>query len=187
LLFGPQLDANGVQITDPSFEKFNPANPTLPRDPDGAGLNLTPAINMLEPNCLRQAGSRIVKYFPKPGAGRYLSNDVQIFRYADVLLMKAEIMVRGGNAAGAAQYFNLVRSRAGVSAIDAPTLNDILDERARELYAEGHRRNDLIRFGKFLDKRWAKDTDSPETAKLWPIPQVQIDNNPNLKQNPGYN
>jgi len=187
LLFGPQYDANGVQITDPSFEKFNPANPTLPRDPDGAGLNLTPALNMLEPNCLRQAGARIIKYFPTPGTGRYMSNDVQIFRYADALLMKAEVMVRLGNAAGAAEFFNMVRTRAGVAAIAAPTLNDLLDERARELYAEGYRRNDLIRFDKFLEERWGKPAASPETAILWPIPQTQIDNNPNLQQNPGYN
>ena len=186
LLFGPQYDAAGVQIKDPSFEKFNPANPTLPRDPDGAGLNLTPAINMLEPNCLRQAGARIIKWFPHPETDRYLSNDFPIFRYSDVLLMKAEVMVRNGDAAGAADYINQVRTRAGVGPLTEVTLQDILDERARELYAEGHRRTDLIRFEKFLDTRWEKTDVSPATAILWPIPQVQIDNNPNLNQNDGY-
>lgn len=186
LLFGPQYDADGVQIKDPSFEKFDPTNPTLPRDPDGAGLNLTPEINMLEPNCLRQAGARLIKWYPHPETDRYLSNDFPIFRYSDVLLMKAEVMVRNGDAAGAAEYFNMVRERAGVDPLTSITLEDIIDERARELYAEGHRRTDLIRFDKFLEPRWEKEEMSPETATLWPIPQDQIDNNPNLVQNPGY-
>jgi hypothetical protein len=100
--------------------------------------------------------------------------------------MKAEVMVRNGDNGGAAEFFNLVRERAGVESLASVTLQDILDERARELYVEGHRRTDLIRFGKFLEPRWEKDETSPETAILWPIPQTQIDNNPNLEQNPGY-
>lgn len=186
LLFGEQYDAEGVQIKDASFEKFDPTNPTAPRDPDGAGLNLTPEINMLEPSCLRQAGARIIKWLPHPGTDRYMSNDFPIFRYADVLLMKAEVLVRNGDVGSALTYINEVRARAGVEALESVTLDDILDERARELFAEGHRRTDLIRFGKFLGERWEKEDISPETAILWPIPQVQIDNNPNLVQNPGY-
>jgi hypothetical protein len=185
LLFGKQYDANGVQITDPSYEKFNPQNPTY-KDPDGAGLNLTPAINMLAPNCLRQAGARIIKWFPAKGTPRYMDNDFAVFRYADALLMKAEVLLRQNKMSEALPFFNQVRTRAGVSAKTTLTLDDILAERGRELYAEGHRRTDLIRFGKFLDARWEKKDPSPATMKLWPIPKTQIDNNPQLKQNDGY-
>lgn len=186
LLFGKQYDATGKQITDPSYEKFNPQNPSY-KDPDGTGLNLTPEINMLQPNCLRQAGARLVKWLPAVGTGRYMDNDFPVFRYSDVLLLKAEALVRLGQTTNALQYINLVRQRAGVSLYTTLDLNDILKERARELYAEGHRRTDLIRFGKFLDTRWEKPNVSPSTVALWPIPKTQIDNNPNLKQNPGYN
>ena len=187
LLSGPQFDAEGVQITDPSFEKFDPANPTNPIDPDGAGLNLTPNVNMLEPNCLRQCGARIAKFPFIEGSDRYISNDFPIFRYADVLLMKAESLWRsGGDIGEALSLVNEIRSRAGASAMAAFDADSLLAERGRELFAEGHRRNDLIRFGKYLDTRWEKPDVSPEYVKLWPIPNSQIQANPNLQQNPGY-
>jgi hypothetical protein len=187
LLSGPQFDAEGVQITDPSFEKFDPTNPTNPIDPDGAGLNLTPNVNMLEPNCLRQCGARIAKFPFIEGSDRYISNDFPIFRYADVLLMKAESLWRsGGDIGEALSLVNEIRSRAGASAMAAFDADSLLAERGRELFAEGHRRNDLIRFGKYLDTRWEKPDVSPEHVKLWPIPNSQIQANPNLQQNPGY-
>lgn len=187
LLFGPQFDNEGNPILDPSYEKFDPSNPTGPIDPDGAPLNLTPEINMLEPNCLRQAGSRVAKFPFIEGSDRYTSNDFPIFRYADVLLMKAELLARRGDNAGAGGYVDMVRMRATANPIGSATLDDILDERARELYAEGHRRSDLIRFGKYLDTRWEKEEMSEPHVTLWPIPQAQIDVNPNLVQNTGYN
>lgn len=187
LLFGKQYDAQGVQITDPSYEKFDPQNPTKPRDPDGAGLNLTPNVNMLEPNCLRQCGARIAKFPFIAGSDRYMSNDFPIFRYADVLLMKAELLLRtGGDAGEAAGLVNQLRARADVPALNTVTLEDILAERARELYAEGHRRSDMIRFGTYTEARWEKPDVSPETVTLWPIPAAAIKANPNLDQNPGY-
>lgn len=187
LLFGQQLDAEGVQITDPSFEKFDPTNPTNPIDPDGAGLNLTPNINMLEPSCLRQCGARIAKYPFIEGSDRYISNDFPIFRYADVLLMKSESLWRnGGDVGEALSLINEVRSRAGINTLAAFDADSLLAERGRELYTEGHRRNDRIRFGKYLDIRWEKPDVSPDYVKLWPIPASQIQANPNLVQNPGY-
>ncbi len=187
LLFGPQFDAEGVAIKDPSFEKFDPTNPRGVRDPDGPNLVLTPAINMLEPNCLRQAGARIVK-FPIPDeSDRYISNDFPIFRYADVILMKAEALLRQDDGDGAAlDLINMVRARAGVDDLTAVSLQDIQDERGRELYAEGHRRSDLIRFGTYSEARWEKDATELECVKLWPIPESQINLNPNLIQNPCY-
>jgi hypothetical protein len=187
LLYGPQFDAEGVQITDPSFEKFDPANPTNPIDPDGAGLNLTPNVNMLEPNCLRQCGTRVAKFPFIDGSDRYMSNDFPIFRYADILLMKAELLWRsGGDLGEALALVNQVRTRAGVGAMTDISADSLLAERGRELFAEGHRRNDMIRFGKYLEPRWEKPDVSADYIKLWPIPTSQIQANPNLTQNPGY-
>ncbi len=185
ILFGFQYFDDGTPVEDPSYEKFNPQDPTY-RDPDGAPLNLTPEINMLEPKCLRQAGARVAKYPFIVGSDRYTSNDVPIFRYADILLMKAELRLRAGDAAGALDYVNQVRARAGATPLTEITMETLLDERARELFAEGHRRTDMIRFGVYNDARWEKPDVSPDYTTIWPIPQAQIDVNPNLVQNPGY-
>ena len=185
ILFGFQEDAEGNQIEDPSYERFDPSNPTGPRDPDGPPLNLSPEINMLEPNCLRQAGVRLQKYEFIPETDRYTSNDFPVFRYADVLLLKAEAAIRNGGG-DAAQYVDEVRVRAMVDPLGAYTLEDILDERARELYGEGHRRSDMIRFGVFNDPRWEFEGSDPACANIWPVPEQQINTNPNLVQNPCY-
>jgi len=186
LLHGPQYDNEGNQIEDPSYEKFDPQNPTKPKDPDGPGLNLTPDLNMLEPNCLRQCGARVAKFPFIEGSDRYTGNDFPIFRYADVLLMKAEILLRTGNAGEAATFVNQVRSRAGVEPFGTVTYENLLAERGRELYVEGHRRSDMIRFGTYFDTRWEKTDVSPDYTKLWPIPQSALSVNENLQQNTGY-
>lgn len=89
--------------------------------------------------------------------------DFPVFRLADIYLMASEALLRtGGDRNQALEYFNRVRTRAygspagGIQDADL-TLDMILDERARELYWEGHRRTDLIRFGKFSnsDYLWA--------------------------------
>lgn len=186
MLYGPQYDDAGVQIQDPSYEKFDPTNPTKPKDPDGPGLNFTPAINMLEPSCLRQCGARIAKFPFIEGSNAATSNDFPIFRYADLLLMKAELYLRMGNAGEALTYVNMVRARAGAADFTEVTFENLLAERGRELFAEGYRRSDLIRFGKYFDTRWEKPDVSPEYVKLWPIPQSAISVNDSLVQNPGY-
>ena len=67
------------------------------------------------------------------------------------------------------------------------TLRDfLLDERGRELYCEGHRRPDLIRFGKFIEKVREKGFNAEDYHVLFPIPQSAMNENPNLVQNPGY-
>ncbi len=185
ILFGFQYYDDGTVVEDPSYEKFNPADPTY-RDPDGAPLNLTPEINMLEPKCLRQAGARVAKYPFINGSDRYTGNDMPIFRYADILLMKAELLLRAGDVGGALDYVNIVRARANATPLLDLTMESLLDERARELFAEGHRRSDMIRFGTYGEARWEKPDMSLSHTTIWPIPQGQIDVNPNLIQNIGY-
>jgi hypothetical protein len=83
------------------------------------------------------------------------SNDFPIYRFADILLMKAECIIRsGGDASAAGTLVTQVRQRAGLAALaGAPTLDNIYDERGFELSWEGHRRQDMIRFGKFTRPR----------------------------------
>jgi hypothetical protein len=136
--------------------------------------------------------------------GTFVDTDFPVFRLADVYLMYAEAVLRGGtggDAATALNYVNLVRTRAydGSAAgnITAGQLNlqFILDERGRELLFEGHRRTDLIRFGQFTGGtylwQWKggahNGTATADFRNLMPIPSTDIVNNPTLKQNTGYN
>jgi starch-binding outer membrane protein, SusD/RagB family len=133
--------------------------------------------------------------------GTFTDIDFPMFRLADAYLMYAEAYLRGGggNAADALKYVNDVRSRAfgGTSqniSSGALTLDFILDERARELHWEGHRRTDLIRFGKFTGGSyiwpWKGNVQggapTPSYRNLFPIPANAIAGNPKLQQNPGY-
>jgi hypothetical protein len=131
----------------------------------------------------------------------HADTDFPMFRLADVYLMYAEAAVRSGSNQGQAlEYVNEVRSRAyewsndGDIAADELTLDFIIDERARELYWEGHRRTDLIRFGLLTGGEYLwpwkgnlKEGRSTEPRyNLFPIPDSDINANPNLVQNPGY-
>ena len=131
----------------------------------------------------------------------FVDTDFPLFRLADVYLMYAEAFLRGG--AGATQtealnYVNMLRTRANnpqnnLTASDV-TLDFILDERSRELHWEAHRRQDLIRFGKFTggSYNWAWKGNGtngialPAELKLYPIPAASLASNPNLSQNAGY-
>lgn len=128
----------------------------------------------------------------------FVDTDFPMFRLADVYLMYAEAVVRGGggNEATAVGYINDLRERANYEDIQASdlTLDFILDERARELYWEGHRRTDLIRYGLYTggDYLWAwkgnvqEGNSTPDYLKFFPIPSSEVNANPNLVQNPGY-
>lgn len=169
-------------------------------DRQGHPLTFTPAVNLVETNAatLEIAGIRIVKYPPDYSAytGGNQKNQLQIFRYADVILMVAEAKLRQAtpDAAGALVLVNQLRTIRGatvwasVTLVNAANVADpatLLAERGRELYWESWRRQDLIRFGVYL-KPWAlKTTDDPKNL-LFPIPSDQLVANPNLKQNPGY-
>jgi hypothetical protein len=109
-----------------------------------------------------------------------------MFRYADVLLMKAEAMLRSNNAAGALTIVNSLRAKRGATALASVDLNAMLDERGREMYWESYRRQDLIRFGKYLQVWQEKPADAGTKNLLFPIPSNQLAVNPNLTQNPGY-
>jgi len=122
----------------------------------------------------------------------FVDTDFPMMRYADVLLMAAECQARNASIDGL-KAFNEVRARAGLSAVSSLNLDEILDERGRELYQECWRRNDLIRFGKFTSgynwqwKGGVKDgTDVAATRTLFPIPDSDRLANNKLSQNQGY-
>jgi starch-binding outer membrane protein, SusD/RagB family len=137
----------------------------------------------------------------------FASTNFPMFRLGDAYLMYAEAVIRGGSGgdmATAVGYINALRERAygntsgDISASDlTPTqtgLDFILDERGRELYWEGHRRTDLIRFGQFTNGtyvwQWKGNAFNgatvPSYRDLYPIPSQDVAANPNLIQNPGY-
>jgi len=156
-------------------------------DRKGNPLIFTRDIHLRETgNNLEVTGIRAEKYaYDYPHSGGQTDNDWAMFRYADVLLMKAEAQLRTGDAAGALVTINAVRAARGITPLAAVTLDDLLDERGKEFYWEGWRRQDLIRFGKYLDLWQEKTADDPKNL-LFPIPSSQLAVNPNLTQNPGY-
>lgn len=182
-LYGPQVDADG--------------EPIMAQDDRGITRQLDYTIEFTGADPVNNAdhwdGARGVKYLMDGIGGtmveRGLNNDMPILRYADVLLMRAEALYRLNPAdTEALALVNQVRTRNGhnpVYKLDKLTAADLLAERGRELAWEGWRRNDLIRFGAW-NEAWDFKGKSEEFRKLFPIPQVQMDSNPNLQQNEGY-
>ena len=178
-------------------QQYNGAGQPL-SDRTGAPLVFTPQVKLIETGSdLERTGIRVIKYPIDYTGGDNANNDYVYFRISDVILMKAEAILRGGtptaNPAGfggsntALGQVNFLRTHAsrGASALGSITLDNLLDERGRELYWEGWRRQDLIRFGKFLNA-WQEKAQSEAKRLLFPIPSRSLAANPNLVQNPGY-
>ncbi|MCL3779339.1 RagB/SusD family nutrient uptake outer membrane protein [Prolixibacteraceae bacterium JC049] len=137
----------------------------------------------------KASGYRCNKFHADKNAnGREQNNDVPIFRYADVLLMKAEAILRGATATmedTPVTLMNQIRNRAKAPEVASVTLDELLDERAREFFDENWRRNDLIRFGKFGDS-WTHKDESDANHIIFPIPTQEMILNSHWEQNPGY-
>lgn len=160
-------------------------------------------------------GARFVKFQIQEGVGDHMSNDFPIYRLADVYLMKAEAEMRanGGKAnAVAVTAANKVRQRAGATAYNESTLtlDELCNERCRELMWEGHRRQDLIRFDRYTGAKSVEDNNdpanlwvlkytddkatdhlpgqtpfiTPDYMKIFPLPDYVVSNG--FVQNPGY-
>ncbi len=141
-----------------------------------------------------QQGCHSIKWFITPADynnGRNQSNDLPIFRYADILMMKAEALAREGQS-GAKDLFNQIRKYAGAPEIASePSVSDIYDERGREFFDEIWRRNDMIRFGHYEDEFFPHyknfpDANFDKTHRIFPVEQEMLDLNPGWTQNPGY-
>lgn len=141
-------------------------------------------------------GYRNVKFYPSPSSTKnWQSNDMPIFRYADIVMMKAEAILRGASATNGqtvASLVNEIRNCAGAPTVTSMTLDELLDERAREFSDEYWRRNDLIRFGKFEDDWGFKSaaygfSNTDKYRRIFPLYTDVLENNTNWSQNPGYN
>lgn len=175
LLAGPQHDYDGTVLRD---------------RPDVLDLNFSPAFvdgsgasNLI--NNSEVTGRRMIKY--NPSFGGFTAHEI-FFRFADAHLMRAEAMMRSGNAGAALAEVNELRVLRSASPLGSMSEQDMLDERRRELYIEFVARTDDRRFGQFL-RDWELKTPSEvgnTTRDLFPIPSDQLLANPNLVQNPGY-
>jgi hypothetical protein len=172
-------------------QQYGPGGVAL-KQRGGQPLIFTEQVNL---NFSTEAqGIRVFKYFPHPNADGTVpdnseDNDYVFLRYADVLLEKAEAIMRGGTdplGQTAVSIVNAVRTPRGATALGAVDATTMLAERGRELYYEGWRRNDLVRFEKFNDPVDQRPNATDKTKTLYPVPQRAVDTNPNLKQNPGY-
>ena len=199
--YGTGGDENTVYVYDP-----NTLLPTkeVCNDKEGNPLKLSRNINLVEKDFTINVGDNLTGW--RQGCrnlkwhvtrtdyanGRNQSNDFPIFRYADVLLMKAEALVRQGKASEATALVNQIRSYVNAEQLDhSPSLNDIYEERGREFFDENMRRADMIRFGHFEDEYFPHYKDFPtanfdKTRRVFPINKSMLDLNPKWTQNNGY-
>lgn len=169
LLIGQQFDKNGVAL----------------KTRNGAPLIFTSDFDL--GSSTEEKGIRVIKYLPDYANGSSAANDFVLLSYSDCLLMKAEALARKGDLPGAANLVAQLRTARGAASLSGTfTLNTILDERARELYWQGHRRTDQIRFGTFLQPCQGRTAASDRHVMVFPIPLIALAANPKMHQNPGY-
>ena len=138
--------------------------------------------------CSYENGARCAKWELEPGAanrGRG-SNDYAIYRYAHVLLIRAEALWRmDPGSAEALMLVNQIRERAGIDPRTEIVEEELMQEFQQELCMENHARTIQIRYGRWEDQ-WFEKTRQDPTRRLYPIPLLQLQANTNLVQNPGY-
>lgn len=179
-LAGPQVNLlTGQPVTD---RQGNPLyfDPNIGTSTDcSVGPNVT---------CATEGGGvRIAKWPSDPAhVQQDNGNDYAFFRLGEMYLIRAEAEYNLGNTAAALLDINTLRARVNAPPLTAVTPDAILAERLFELTAEGKRRQDLIRFNRFTQGTWYAKTSNAPYKVLMPIPQPQIDANPQLTQNPGY-
>jgi hypothetical protein len=196
---GPANPGGRINVGFLVGQQYDLTNDAVLATRGGAPLIFTTDVNLFETGSdLEAKGIRPMKYpvdyVSEAKGGNGCENDHVSFRLADVLLMKAEAILRGGTATSAGTYgatalaiVNSLRTHPsrGASVLPALTLDILLEERGRELYGESWRRQDMIRFGKFLLARKDKPASDPKYL-IYPIPQTQVAVNSNITQNPGY-
>jgi hypothetical protein len=194
----PPNPANAVNVGFLRGQQYDMTTGAALKDRTGAPLAFTDAVKLIERGTnLEVTGIRAYKYpidFQYNNNGN-VDNDYVYFRLGDVVLMKAEAIMRGGtgatNAGGygttALAIVNSLRTlpSRGATALASLSLDQLLDERGREMYLESWRKQDLIRFGKYL-LPWQEKAASDPKYLFFPIPNGQAAANPNLTQNPGY-
>ncbi|SOE20493.1 SusD family protein [Spirosomataceae bacterium TFI 002] len=198
--WGPRKNSDGAFITCEGGYRVYPVKQIKGNGPDkNVGyVDHTLQVDFTNEGRLHKTGYRVAKYqFSRtsPNANNFSSVDLVLMRLGEIYLMRAEAKLRNGDNAGALADINTLR--AGRTARPAQTppalksidLDGMLRERGFELYWEGFRRSDQIRFGKY-EGTWTEKTNSDPKMRLFPIPQSAIDGASNLKgylvQNDGY-
>ena len=184
-------------------QAYGPINPAKPKEPGPIGNPIGPLYDR-SGNPLQftrrasiffngeASGIRVNKFPLDPSSindGAWGStNEFPFFRFADVRLMKAEAILRGGSGGSetALSIVNDIRVKRRATPLTSINLTGMLAERGRELYLEGHRRTDMVRFGVFNNPVEARATPSEAYKVVYPIPTISLSSNPNLKQNFGY-
>jgi len=197
-VYAMQVYGYGTDDIDPRFDKNYYAGVVYSADGNVVKTDLGKVLEYLPMEVKldlsgspyeKTAGARMKKYaIDKTNIkdGKLIDNDIVLFRYADVLLMKSEAKVRNGENGDT--ELNEVRGRVNAP-IRQATLDNILDERLLELAWEGWRRQDMIRFDKYhraYDQRPQLAGEGNRFTTVFPIPQSILDLNPNLTQNKGY-
>lgn len=191
----------GLRVTPEFVDKFNENDPRATFFTEGQDKDINdigtftagyafPKFNTLQKDGTQSADN--AQY-------SFSSTDFPVFRLADIYLMLAECQVVGGvsvniNGKSGIDYYNEVRARAGQTTSASISAQNIIDERARELAWECHRRSDLVRFDMLTTSsyvwQWKGGTHDGNSVashfNLFPIPAADITSNTNLKQNPGY-
>lgn len=176
-LYGPQKTFDGAPLMDAETNDvwdFTPAIPAL----------IISESNGFTKSQVRHSGVRIQKYEIAVGAGQSLANDYVFFRLTDAYLMLAEIYANQNNAAKVKEYLDPIRTRAGLGALSVYDLDAVKTERRLEMFYEGTRRQDMIRWGIFnnqWDCAWRSQINTAN-SNLFPIPKKQIDANGNLNE-----
>jgi len=167
-------------------QMYKPGGTVALQDRNGHPLVYTPAVTLITSGAtLETAGIRMQKYIPDINNIGTPNNDFVFMRYSDALMMKAEAILRGGAGTNDAAQLLTIVNRSGQVSTFPTTLDGIYTERGKELWYEGWRRNDMVRFGKFLAARELKPYVSADKYILFPIPADALFNS-NLSQNPGY-
>ena len=199
---------SGLRATK-NLPQLFPGYPNFSSRDDKRALFFTPGQNP-EINSISTFtdGLAVIKYRNKTRSGAFGKDaertfsdiDFPVFRLAEMYLIYAEAVLRGGTGGTTTQavsYFNMLRQRAYGSTAGNETainLDLLLQERARELYWEAHRRTDLIRYNRFTSSTYLwpwkggvqSGTGVADFRRLYPIPATEIGSNPNIKQNTGY-
>ncbi|HET8737694.1 MAG TPA: RagB/SusD family nutrient uptake outer membrane protein [Pricia sp.] len=199
--WGPRKNDEGQFFTcDTGGVRIYPVVQTKGSGPerDVGYVNHTLEVNFTNEGSLHNTGYRCSKYqFSRTSddGNNFSSVDLVLMRLAEIYLMRAEAKLRNGDAAGALADVNTVRTSRNArpeqtpEALSAVDLDILYRERGFELYWEGFRRGDQIRFGTYEDS-WTEKTDSDVNKRLFPIPQSAVDAASGtegfLEQNPGY-
>ncbi len=169
-------------------QQYKPGGIVKLQDRNGADLIFVPTIDtdLIQDINIENAGYRPMRYIPDSNVDKP-ENDYVIMLYSDALLMKAEAILRGGSGTNDMTKIHSMEARCAPANVtfDLSSLNGIYLERGRELWGNGYRRTDMVRFGTFLNSRELKTAASDPKYLVYAIPASALVN-PNLSQNPGY-